>query len=125
MVSTAQYTASVVYNAIHDHDLSGLDPHEDYSDYGLHRYHAFISYQTEAGDKDLTNLLLDIQLEFGFGFDEHATDFCIEKDNGEYRVYFQTTTWYWYADSWDVPLKKCLAHNLGCDPKWIADAFEA
>ena len=116
------YVSSAVYNAVNDQDVSGLVQDEDYTDYGLHKYHVDILYKTNTA-KDLIELELELNQEFGEAFDDQC-DYSVDKWGDNITVHFQTITWYWYSAEWQGPISDYIADIIGCDPIYIDNVTE-
>ena len=116
------YVSSAVYNAVNHRDFSGLDSEEDYTDYGLHKYHADLIYNTNTA-RNLVELHLELGQEFGEAFDDQC-DYTIDKWGDNTIVQFQSACWYWFSEEWKVPIAEYIADIVECGPTQVAHVTE-
>ena len=116
------YISSAVYMAVNHQDYSGLAQDEDYTDYGLHKYHADLIYKTNTAT-DLVELHLELNQQFGEAFHDEC-DYTIDKWGNNITVRFQSITWYWYSNEWQGTIAEYIATIIGCDPKEVEDVTE-
>ena len=116
------YVSSAVYNAVNLRDFSALEDVEDYTDYGLHKYHADLYYKTNTAT-DLVELHLELNQHFGEAFHDEC-DYTIDKWGDNITVRFQSMCWYWFSDEWQQSIAEYIADIIGCDPKEVENVTE-
>ena len=119
---TPDYISSAVYMAVNHEDFNGLVQDEDYTEYGLHKYHADLTYKTSTAT-DLVELHLELNQHFGEAFDDQC-DYTIDKWGNNITVHFQSLTWYWYSNEWQRTIAEYISDMIGCDPKEVTNVTE-